>query len=46
MNELNLIVQKKHSFLGYIHKAFFNFYQLSDRTVFKKSPPSRNTEYL
>ncbi len=39
MNELNLIIQKKHSFLCYIHKAFFNFYQLSNRTVFKKSSP-------
>lgn len=39
MNELNLIIQKKHSFLCYIHKAFFNFYQLNDRTVFKKSTP-------
>ncbi len=39
MNELNLIIQKKHSFLCYIHKAFFNFYQLRDRTAFKESPP-------
>ncbi len=39
MNELNLIIQKKHSFTCYIHKALFNFYQLSDSTVFKESPP-------
>ncbi len=39
MNELNLIIQEKYSFICHIHKAFFNFYLLSDRTVFKESPP-------